>query len=93
MGKREAFSFEALQDAEAVATYLGALADGVREGRVVLRSDGRTLQLGPRGLLRFRIEGKRGKHQSRLVLQVAWREDSGAEEPRPNDLTIDAGKT
>lgn len=91
MAKRQAFSFEALQDAEALARYLGALAEGLEQGQVVLRSDGRTLELSPRGLLRFRLEAKRGKHQSRILLQIGWREDAPDDDSQGNELTIDSG--
>lgn len=68
------FEYEALQEAQAVARYLSALADGLKEGTLALSVDGKRLTLEPRGLLRLRIEAKRSKSRCRVNLKLSWRE-------------------
>jgi amphi-Trp domain-containing protein len=68
------FKFESLQDGESIVRYLQALADGFATGELQLSTGEHQLQLHPQGLLRFRLQAKRGKEQGRLVLKVSWRE-------------------
>jgi amphi-Trp domain-containing protein len=85
----EDFTYESLQDAEAVAQYLRALADGIAAGALKLRSDGRALELTPNGLLRFRLEGKHGRHRARVVMKVSWRHSAEPSEVQREILNIE----
>ena len=84
------FRFQALQEREAVAGYLRALADGLAAGEVTLAREGRELGLTPGGLVRLTLQARRGERRSRLVVKLAWREGTGEGEG-PRTLTITPG--
>lgn len=73
------FKYESLLDTRSVVQHLRAVADGLDDGGLTLTTDGRELVVSPQGLLRFRLEAKRGKHRTRMVMRMSWRhESSGA---------------
>src|SRR6478672_7451377 len=86
MGKdeRQEFHFESLQDGQSIGQYLGALADGFRSGRLEFRTGERTIELEPRGLLKFELEADQKGDRVKMVLKFAWkRTDAGRPaEPR-----------
>lgn len=88
MASREEFEYEALQDTQAVVSYLQALADGFSRGDLRLGTDGRALELRPNGLLRFRLEGRRSKSRARLVITVTWKQSRPGEDKPSAPLEI-----
>lgn len=90
MADRETFEYESLHDAASIASHLQALADGLKQGRLSLASNGKVLLLKPVGLLQLSVEGRKGKHRSRLLVKVQWRDDTGDDE-RGDPLRIGAG--
>lgn len=87
-GKLEEFKFECLQDADGLADYFEAIADGLRKGGLTLTCNGREMALEPRGLPRFRLTARRGKHRSRISMKFTWREDYPGREDAPESLRI-----
>lgn len=90
-GRENSFEYESLQDAESIVSYLNALADGIKCGRLSLSSNGRMLNLEPNGLIRLGVEAKRGKHRSRLIVKVDWRDDE--REDRGDQLRIGSSRS
>lgn len=82
------FSYESLQDGASIVSYLQALADGFAKGSLKLSNADEELAMDPWGLLRFRLEARRGRHRSRLVLRVSWRENRPGDEPEQQPLGI-----
>jgi amphi-Trp domain-containing protein len=72
-GKSE-FKHESLQDGASIVAYLEALANGIRDQRLVLKNDNRELVLEPRGLLSLEVSAKAGASRSRVVIEVSWSE-------------------
>jgi amphi-Trp domain-containing protein len=71
------FRHESVQDRESVLAYLEAVAEGVRQGRLVLRSDVDELVVEPAGLLNLRVSVRRLDMHTRLAVTLSWA-DSGA---------------
>ncbi len=76
------FKHESLQDVPAVVQYLKAVTRGLEDGSLRLAIDDRELLLEPHGMVRFRLEAKRGKDRARLVLKLAWRDGTDADTAR-----------
>lgn len=79
---RQEFEYESLQDVASIIGYLKAVTDGLERGHLSLASNGRNLELEPRGLLQLSVEAKRGKRRAQLIIKMAWRED------RPEDAAV-----
>lgn len=72
---RQEFEYESLQDVQSIIGYLKAVTDGLEGGHLSLASNGRHLELEPRGLLQLCVEARRGKRRAQLTIKIAWRED------------------
>ena len=70
------FTHRSLQDTESIAAYLEAVLEGIRQGRLNLESGGREMVLEPSGLLRFRVDARRGSYRSRITVKISWRDES-----------------
>ena len=86
MAKR--FIHESLQDTQSVVKYLEALAEGFRNGSLVLASDEAELTLIPRGLLRLEVDAKRKASEVKLAIRLRWTEEEGHGDPPRGSLQI-----
>jgi amphi-Trp domain-containing protein len=89
--EKKEFRHESLQDRVSIARYLEALAEGLRTGRLVLRSDAKELVLEPRGLLGLEISAKRNEGRTRLLVKVGW--SDGVRDDAAGPLVIGGGET
>jgi amphi-Trp domain-containing protein len=69
------FVHDSIQDRESIVEYLTALTEGIASGSLGLSSDGGEINLTPRGLLRLRVEARRGVYRTGLVLKISWRKE------------------
>jgi len=89
--KNHKFSYQSLQDCESIVAHLNALAEGLSRGSLSLVSDGRELELRPRGLLSLNLKATQGAYRSSLMLKVSWREDPPGHDQQPVTLDIRPG--
>jgi amphi-Trp domain-containing protein len=68
------FSFEAIQNREAVVRCLRALLEGVERGNLTLESAGQNLQLAPSEIFELEVRSKRRGGRVKLGVRLAWRE-------------------
>ena len=89
--RKQDFSFEAMQDPEAIVTYLKALTRGFEEGSLTFRGNGESITLSPEGLIHMDLQALRKADRCKLSLRFSWRpvteKDSAAD-----TLQIDAGE-
>lgn len=71
----EKFVFESMQDAQSIKVFLEALMEGFEKQKVVLASNGDTIELVPSGLLEFSVKARRKGDSSKLSIKVAWKEN------------------
>ncbi len=69
------FKHDSIQDRESIVEYLTALTEGIAAGSLDLRSDSGEINLTPKGLLRFRVEARRGVYRTGLILKISWRKE------------------
>ena len=95
MSEDKTFKHESLQDRTSVLAYLDALRQSFIDGKLVLASKDKELELEPKGLIRFDIEAKRKGDQRKLTLKMSWKEgddstdagDALVFEARPGDAS------
>ncbi len=83
------FSYESLQDSQALLTYLKALVQGFESGAMRFSVKEDEIVLHPSGLIHFAVEAKAKRGRMKLALKFAWRE--GEDEPGTSAdiLTLD----
>ncbi|GFK95721.1 hypothetical protein NNJEOMEG_03589 [Fundidesulfovibrio magnetotacticus] len=81
------FSYQSVQDAESLAAYLRALADGIERGSILFERKDARFVMSPSGLLGFAVEAKAKEGRMKLALKLAWREKT-AEKEREEDLLV-----
>ena len=75
MAKSEGeFAHDSIQDSASIVEYLEALAQGFRNGRLLLCSGKKELILRPHGLLKLEVKAKRKGGGSKLSLRIGWKE-------------------
>ena len=83
------FEYESLQDRETIVRYLGAIAEGLEKGRLLLATNGEQFALDAPGLLRFDVQAKQKRDRAQLSLRLSWKNHKAARELRVEPLTID----
>ena len=73
MKQNTQFRHESLQDSKSVERLLGALIDGISEGKVVLEDDDGTLEFPVKGLANLRISASQDEDRNRLDIRLTWR--------------------
>jgi len=81
------FQHESVQDTESVVTYLEAVIGGLRDGKLVLRSDERLLYMFPHGLMTLEVKAKRSGPRNKIALKMTWKDSK----PAP-DAPLEIGK-
>jgi amphi-Trp domain-containing protein len=74
------FKHESIQDRESIVEYLTAITEGLAGGSLSLSSDSGEIVLQPSGLLRLRVQARRGTYRTGLVIKVSWRDDQPDDE-------------
>ena len=77
--ERGSFRHESVPDRESVLAYLEALAEGVRQGHLVLRNDADELVVEPAGLLNLRVSVRRLDQHTRLAVTLSWADPGAAD--------------
>jgi amphi-Trp domain-containing protein len=85
------FDHESAQDAQDLAEYLEALAQGFIQGKMRFSNKGTRLELHPKGLITFAVEAKAIRGRMKLNLRFTWREDTPESESEHSPLVIDSG--
>lgn len=70
------FEYDSYQDSDSIAKYLQELLEGFREGHIYFEQEGETIDLSPRGLLRFQVRAQQKKHKQSLRLKISWKTES-----------------
>lgn len=83
------FSYEAVQDAAELVTYLRALTAGFEKGTMRFVRKGSELTLSPKGLINFMVEAKGKDGRMKLNLKFTWREACKASDLDEGALTIE----
>ena len=86
------FTHESLQDTTSIGKYLEALAEGFRSGTLQFSSGKKAMRLRPSGLLELTLKAKRKSGDSRLQIEVAWKEPKRRKTETP-PLKIQTGKS
>jgi amphi-Trp domain-containing protein len=86
------FDHESLQDTESIGKYLEALAAGFRSGTLQFSSGKKAIRLKPNGLLELSLKVKRKSGDSRIHLNVSWKEPKKRKESDEPPLKIQTGK-
>jgi amphi-Trp domain-containing protein len=81
------FEHESVQDTVSVVAYLEAIIGGLREGKLVLRSDERLLYMFPHGLMNLEVKAKRSGPRNKISLKMTWKDTR----PTP-DAPLEIGK-
>ena len=84
------FAHESLQDRETIVKYLGAIAEGLDKGRLLLATNGEQFALETPALLRFDVQAKQKRERSQLTLRLSWKNRKKGARLRVEPLTIDA---
>lgn len=84
------FSHESLQDRDSIVKYLGALAEGLQKGKLMLASNGEQLSLETPNLVRFDVEAKQKRSRAQLTLKLSWKTAKALKELRVEPLMIEA---
>jgi amphi-Trp domain-containing protein len=84
------FAHESLQDRETIVKYLGAIAEGLEKGRLLLATNGEQFALDTPGLLRFDVQAKQKRDRAQLTLRLSWKNRKGGAKLRVESLVIDA---
>lgn len=74
--KSNQFRHESLQDANAVVTYLKALAEGIEKGTLQFRDEQGEIVLEPGGMIRFGLEAQKRSDRYSLSLKMSWKQRS-----------------
>jgi amphi-Trp domain-containing protein len=84
------FAHESLQDRETIVKYLGAIAEGLEKGRLLLATNGEQFALETPVLLRFDVQAKQKRDRAQLMLRLSWKNRKQGAKLRVEPLTIDA---
>ncbi len=68
------FAHESVQDTDSVIAYLEAVIAGLRDRKLVLRSEDRILQLVPHGLMNLEVKAKRSGIRNKIALKMTWKD-------------------
>ena len=70
------FVYVGLHDSDAVPEYLQAIADSIRQRKIVLTSGEQRFVATPAKLVRVRVEASRGEEAVHLMVKLSWNEDT-----------------
>ena len=84
------FKYDSQQDRENIVTYLEALTEAFRQGKLTLGKGGKEHLLSPQGLIGFTVEAKLQGEERKLALKFRWKEND-AEEQTAEPLTFKPG--
>ena len=74
MSTEKKFSFDSLQDAEGIGTFLEALIEGMRKGHILLSSADDKVEMYPKNLLRFSLKARRKGINNKISLKIEWKD-------------------
>lgn len=84
------FAHESLQDRNSIVKYLGALADGLQHGRLLLASQGEELELDTPSLVKFDLQAKQKRNRGQIVLKISWKNHVEQKALRVEPLVIES---
>jgi amphi-Trp domain-containing protein len=82
---RGKLAFESSMERDEVATYLEAVAAGLRKGSIHFRQNDDALTLSPAARVDFEVKVTGKSSKEKLEIEIVWRTDD------PDDLTIVSG--
>lgn len=82
---RGKLSFESSMERDEVATYLEAVASGLRKGSIHFRQNDDALTLSPAARVDFEVKVAGKGRKEKLEIEIVWRTDE------PEDLSIVSG--
>ncbi len=76
MGSKSKLDYAGRFDPDQLATYLEAIAEGLRRERVRIAAGGRSIVLQPRGIIRLELSAETDpeKGRSSFEMELSWRE-------------------
>ncbi len=83
------FKHESMQDVDSVLQYLDAVREGLRSGALTLSSQGESVILEPRGLVKCDIQAKCKEGRCKLALKFSWKDEKTEAGSEP--LVIEPG--
>lgn len=92
MGKKDdIFEHESLQDNDSIITYLKAISDGFKKGRIKFSDEDDDLSLTPEKMANLKIRAVKGKKSQELRIKIQWSSDQEVDAD-DTPLFIDAKK-
>jgi amphi-Trp domain-containing protein len=80
MAAEKKFIFESLQDVKSICSFLDAITDGMKTGKVVLSSSDECIEMHPTGLLNMSIKAKKKGSNNKIGLKIQWKETFSQEQ-------------
>jgi amphi-Trp domain-containing protein len=93
MSEKQSLEFTSDIDTTAAASHLEALAQGLRDGRILIESGDRSLSLEVGGSVSVELEAKSNpdKGRSSIEVKLSWVAEEEVEEVVPPSLLIASG--
>ena len=88
MGSEKKFVFESLQDIKSICTFLDAITDGMKTGKILLASNDELIEMHPSGLLHMSLKAKKKGNNNKVSLKIEWKESS----PHEHSTILSVGK-
>ena len=91
MFEKQSLEFASTMKADSAASYLEALARGLRAGYISIQSDGEFIALELSPDISVQVEAKStGKGRASLDVELSWRVQKPAEDKKQPELTINS---
>ncbi|MDR2055341.1 MAG: amphi-Trp domain-containing protein [Desulfovibrio sp.] len=88
MAAEKKFIFESLQDIKSICSFLDAITNGMKTGKVMLSSADECIEMHPSGLLHMSIKAKKKGGNNKIGFKIQWKESSSQEQ----NITLSVGK-
>ena len=69
-------------DINEVISYLEALVDSFKKGRIVVAQGGKSLEFNPPGVLTLEIEAKQKKEKGKFAFELSWKTPEPEQDPQ-----------
>ena len=87
--------YKRMVDINEAVSYLEALAQSLRDGRIVVQHGEKALELTPPTVVGLEIEAKQKKDKTKFGFEIAWKytADQDGSEPLEISSQVDAGSS
>ncbi len=85
-----AIGYKRMVDVSEAVSYLEALAQSIRDGRIVVAHGEKTLDLEPPSAVVLEIEAKQKKDKTKFAFEIAWKHEAEKDAGEPFKISSGA---